>query len=243
MSIALAAASATAQPPAQGRGRGGQPPEPPKNLQVLPKDWSRQQVLQVMQGFAQGLGVRCDHCHVQEDGQIEAASDTKAEKQTARVMMRMTADLNRRLATEVDKAAAELTRVQCVTCHRGVAVPKQLADILTDAVTAKGAPAAVAQWRDLRKQYYGAQAYDFSENGLAPTAQRLLAADKPDDALTFLQLNLETYPRSAATYGLMAQAYQRKKDRANAIKSLEKVLEIDPKNRPARRQLDELKQQ
>src|SRR3954464_15311384 len=49
-------------PPPQGRGggRGG----PPQNLQVLPKDWTRQQVQKLMRTFTAGLGVKCSHCHV-----------------------------------------------------------------------------------------------------------------------------------------------------------------------------------
>jgi hypothetical protein len=37
--------------------------EAPKNLQVLPEDWTRPQVIQVMQNFGAALGVGCDHCH------------------------------------------------------------------------------------------------------------------------------------------------------------------------------------
>ncbi|MEO8505734.1 MAG: hypothetical protein ABI609_17700, partial [Acidobacteriota bacterium] len=37
---------------------------PPKNLKVLPKDWSRKQVIEIMKTFTAGLGVRCQYCHV-----------------------------------------------------------------------------------------------------------------------------------------------------------------------------------
>ena len=47
---------------AQG-GRG--PAEPPKNLQVLPKDMPRQQVVAMMNTFTASLGVRCEHCHAE----------------------------------------------------------------------------------------------------------------------------------------------------------------------------------
>src|SRR5713101_68921 len=49
-----------------GGGRGAAPP--PVNLQVLPKDWTRQQVVQVMQGFNMALGVACSYCHVEMVG-------------------------------------------------------------------------------------------------------------------------------------------------------------------------------
>jgi hypothetical protein len=52
------------------------------------------------------------------------------------------------------KTSEAATRVQCITCHRGVAIPKQLADILSQTAADKGGPAAVAQYKDLRKQYF-----------------------------------------------------------------------------------------
>src|SRR6478609_6114684 len=60
MTIALAAqAPAGAPPPPQGRGQQ----QPPKNLKVLPKAWTGQQVRAVMQTFTESLGVQCTHCH------------------------------------------------------------------------------------------------------------------------------------------------------------------------------------
>ena len=56
-------------------------------------------------------------------------------------------------------------------------------------------------------------------------------------------INLEVFTRSAPTCAGMAAACTRKNGRANAIWSLEKVLEIDPQNQNAKRQLDQLKAQ
>ena len=127
-----------------------------------------------------------------------------------------------------------------MTCHRGVAVPKQLGEILAATARQKGAPAAIAQYRELRKQFYGAQAYDFSQTGLVAAAQRV-SPERPDDAVALLQLNVELFPQYAGTYVALAQAYGRKNDTAAQIRSLEKALELDPKNVPARRQLDQLR--
>ncbi len=80
-----------AQGQREGRGGGGGG-APPVNLQILPKDWTRQQVVQVMQG--------------------------------ARVMMRMVAQINDTFGNQIGKPASEVVRVQCVTCHRGSAIPK-----------------------------------------------------------------------------------------------------------------------
>src|SRR5438477_601723 len=130
--------------------------------------------------------------------------------------------------------------VGCVTSHRGVPVPKQLADILIVTANEKGTPAAVDQYRDLRKQFYGGQSYDFSENGLIAVAQRL-ATDKPDEALKWLELNTEVNPKSSWTYLLMAQIYGRKNDKENQIKHLEKAVELDPQNQQAARMLEQIR--
>ncbi len=79
-----------------------------------------------MRGYAAGLGVMCNYCHVQEGqgGRNDFATDEKAPKKTARVMMTMTMHANEAIAAGIGKPAAELTKVECATCHRGEAIPK-----------------------------------------------------------------------------------------------------------------------
>jgi hypothetical protein len=115
-----------AQPPA-GQGRAGGPPAAPQNLQVLPKDTPRADVLAAMRAFTSGLGVQCNYCHVQEGqgGRNDFAADDKPQKNIARAMMRISMQANQTIASAVTtKAATELVRVQCWTCHRGKAVPE-----------------------------------------------------------------------------------------------------------------------
>jgi tetratricopeptide (TPR) repeat protein len=169
------------------------------------------------------------------------AADTKAPKRVARTMMLMTRDVNSKLGAELGKPAGQLTQVGCVTCHRGVAIPKQLVDIVTETATAKNATAALDQYRELRKQYHGAAAYDFSDFTLFSAAQRAIAAMRPDDALAYLNANVEFHPNSARSYQQMSVAYQRKMDTPNAIKMLEKAVELDPMNMGFRNQLNQLK--
>jgi hypothetical protein len=51
------------------------------------------------------------------------AADDKPTKKTARVMMQMTMHVNDELQTGLARPAAEMTRVQCMTCHRGEKIP------------------------------------------------------------------------------------------------------------------------
>jgi tetratricopeptide (TPR) repeat protein len=218
-----------------------QPPPPITNLQIYPKDTPRAELIATMQGFAQALGVTCGYCHVGQAPQFDFASDTKPQKAAARKMITLAREINAKVPEAVAKPAAEATRVRCATCHRGVAIPKLLPDILTETAAKSGVPAAIEQYRTLRKQYYGGQSYDFSESGLVALAQQLTTGNKADDAVSFLQVNAEFYPSSASTYAAMGQAYMRKSDKDNAIKSFERAVQLDPANQQAKRQLDQLK--
>jgi hypothetical protein len=82
---ALVGAQATTAGAGQAGARqgGGPPAPPPTNLQVLPKDWSREQVLVVMRQYNQALGVTCAHCHVfiaAGDPMNDFATDMKPQK-------------------------------------------------------------------------------------------------------------------------------------------------------------------
>jgi hypothetical protein len=245
---ASAASAQPAQPPAGGgqRGAGGSAQQPPpSNLQVFPKDMTRPQVLAAMQNIAASLGVQCNYCHVMEGrgGRNDMASDEKPTKKSARQMMILAREINEKVPAAVGKPADQAARVSCATCHRGVPIPKLLPDVLTETAAAGGTAAAVAKYKELREKFYGAQAYDFSENGLLTTATRAGAANKPDDALAYLQANLEFYPKSSRTYQAMAQIRNAKGDKAAAIVDLEKAVELDPNNAQARAQLQQLKGQ
>ena len=125
--IFMTGSFAAAQEPAGGAGRrAGGPPPPMKNLQVLPKDMPQPQVVAMMRVFNAALGVNCDHCHVWTkpgDPSNDMAADTKTAKAVAREMMRMTTDVNTRLAAAIKKPADQIVKVECATCHRGEAIP------------------------------------------------------------------------------------------------------------------------
>ena len=52
------------------------------------------------------------------------ASDEKAPKKTARVMITMMKNVNDTLGSGIGKPAADVSKVECGTCHRGAAIPK-----------------------------------------------------------------------------------------------------------------------
>jgi hypothetical protein len=132
---AFLAAVATAQPTTAP----ATPSPGYKNLQVLPKDIGKDQLFPIMKSFAQGLGVRCTHCHVGTEGQplstFDFASDAKPTKLIARKMLAMVHRINEQDFGVKDPKALKVT---CYTCPRGATKP------LTMAPPPEPAPAAPA---------------------------------------------------------------------------------------------------
>jgi len=240
--LVISASTAGAQQPPAGGQRAGGPP-PMTNLQILPKDSSREQVLTTMAAFTAALGVQCNYCHVQEGrgGRNDMAADEKPTKKAARAMMLLARDINTKLPEAVGKSADATTRVGCATCHRGIPIPKQITDIMTEAAAGGGATAGIAKFKELREKFYPGQSYDFGETTMLTMSQRANTAGKADDALAYLQANVEYWPKSVRTYSAMAQLKTAKGDKAGAIAAIEKVLEIDPNNAQAKAQLENLK--
>ena len=221
------------------------PPDTLENLKVLPEDIEVRQLINIMRGFAMGLGVRCQHCHVGEEGMpladFDFPSDDKETKRKARDMIRMVKEINDEHLAELEGRGDPPVEVTCVTCHRGQARPILIEDALKQAVAEGGSEAGVAEYRELRERYYGSHTYDFTELVLVSVAQALWQEGERDAAVAFGKLNLEYFPDSGMTYTLLGQAYAEKGERDEAIKHLEKALEINPRNPVARRTLDGLK--
>ena len=84
-----------------------------KNIQVL-KGLPSSQLLPVMHFMRTSLGVRCDYCHVAENGKYWM--DDKPAKQTARRMLEMVSNINK-------NNFGGQPIVTCNTCHRGSTKP------------------------------------------------------------------------------------------------------------------------
>src|SRR5829696_1561399 len=67
-----------------------------KNLKILPKDITHEQMDSVMHHFTASLNVKCNFCHIrnEEKKEWDWASDDNKHKLVAREMMKMTNDLN-----------------------------------------------------------------------------------------------------------------------------------------------------
>jgi tetratricopeptide (TPR) repeat protein len=228
--------------------QGFQQGPPPKNLQVLPKDLTRAEVVARMRGIAVALGVRCEYCHVSTTGpdgreQNDFAADDKETKKIARGMLRMVNDVNDKyLIGDMGRTLPDRHRVSCETCHHGLAKPRTIQAELIDALEAKNADSAVGLYRDLRTRYYGRAAYDFGEMAIPFEAPQV--AQMPNQrpaAIQLLKLNLEFYPQSVLTLTNLAQIYVQAGDTVSALDALTKAAAIAPDDRQVKGMLARLK--
>ncbi len=91
----------------------------PKNLQVLDKNISKDDLKRMMEGFAAQLGVKCTFCHVGE----QYEKDDRKQKSDARRMIRLVFDMKAKKA-DYFKATVKENAIQCAMCHRGKAQPE-----------------------------------------------------------------------------------------------------------------------
>jgi hypothetical protein len=107
----------------------GEANEDAKNLKVLSKKMSHDDLIALMKVYSKSLGVKCNHCHAQRKDDAEKldfASDEKPEKGIARKMIKMTADINKKYISKMDG----IKEVRCVTCHNGHIHPVNSVDSL-----------------------------------------------------------------------------------------------------------------
>lgn len=243
---------------AQAPGRW--PPDSLINLKVIPKNTPVMQVIGMMRNFAGALGVRCQFCHVGQEGQplaqFDFAKDEKRTKLVARQMMRMVEEINRRLDTlphdpahdhaapsPPAAAAVRTPLVTCATCHRGVSRPLPLATLMEQTAASAGADSAVRMYRALRQRYYGRDAYDFGELSLNSAAFRLGRAGKYAEAFAMLRLNEELFPNSSEMSVFRGNIILMQGDTNGAAEAFREAVRRDTTNNEARGRLRQIGRQ
>jgi tetratricopeptide (TPR) repeat protein len=217
-------------------------PEKPVNLKVL-EGFNGQRLSPIMRGFTRSLGVRCTYCHVGEEGKplstYDFASDANPNKDRARGMLRMLKSINEQLKA-IPASGPKRVNMWCHTCHAGRPKPTTLEDELGEAYAKSGVEGAVARYRELRERYYGKGGYDFSEQSLNGLGRELLSKGDSAAAIAVFTMTTTDYPRSAASWFGLAEAYAAAgKPRIAAI-YYGKALEIDPANENALNRLREV---
>jgi hypothetical protein len=99
-----------------------------KNLKVLPKNIPHEKLHQVMDEWANSLGVHCGFCHAPNAAGkgLDFASDAKPEKEMARHMYKMMNKINQKYF-EAKKDSLGMVMeagINCNTCHHGASHPE-----------------------------------------------------------------------------------------------------------------------
>jgi len=216
------------------------------NLKVLPKDIAKPELVRVMRGFSNALGVRCIHCHKGDDAvdlsKVDFASDDKENKRIARSMMGMTEGINASLETDIGAVRPAHLEVTCFTCHHGNRRPETLAHALVSELDRNGIDSTLVKYRRLREEFYGRAAYDFSEWSLIAVAEDLARdPNRAGAALSLLNENLGYYPESAGTYARAAETYLAMGDTTSAMTHFGKAQALAPEDPWLKRRVERLK--
>jgi len=104
--------------------------KPHRNLKVLPKDISHEDLDKVMHNWTAALAVKCNFCHAPSNDstshRLDFASDAKPEKEVARHMFKMTAKINKKYFNfNKDEKGDVVPTITCMTCHRGNPHPEE----------------------------------------------------------------------------------------------------------------------
>ncbi len=216
------------------------PPDSLVNTRVISHSTPVINVIGTMRNFTSYLGVRCQYCHVGEEGQpltqFNFVSDQKRTKLVAREMMRMVEEINRRLDSLPGRTTPGL-QVTCNTCHRGTSRPVPLYALIIDAAATAGADSATRAYHALRERYYGRDAFDFGEGSLNTAAFRLGVAKKFDDAFAMLRLNEELFPGSSGMYVFRGNIDLMKADTVAAEAAFREAVRRDSTNVEAKGRL------
>jgi hypothetical protein len=243
MRAAIGLLSSVVMPLVVGAQAGKFPPDSLVNTKVIPKSTPVTQVIGTMRNFTSDLGVRCQFCHVGQEGQplsqFDFVSDERRTKLVARQMMSMLQEINRRVDT-IPGHMPEDPIATCATCHRGVSKPIPLSAVIVQAGTSGGTDSATRAYRALRQRYFGSGSYDFGESQLNIAAFRLGRANKFDEALAMLRLNEELFPNSSGMYVFKGNVLLMKADTAGAAQAYQEAVRRDSTNAEARGRLRDI---
>ncbi len=111
---------------------------------------------------------------------------------------------------------------------------------LLKTILAKGAAAALTEYRQTRKGRPASEALD--ENQMNRLGYDLMGGQLVKDSIEVFKQNVEDYPQSANGYDSLAEAYARDGQKELAIKNYQRSLELDPKNDNAADSLKKLRE-
>ncbi len=98
-----------------------------KNLKVMPKDISHDDLDKQMDFFCASLKVKCNYCHANSltrPGKLDFAADSASRhKEDGRRMLELTYSINEKFFGVKRTDPMRMQVVNCYTCHRGEEFP------------------------------------------------------------------------------------------------------------------------
>jgi tetratricopeptide (TPR) repeat protein len=134
--------------------------------------------------------------------------------------------------------AAASAAIFLPSIRRAVDPRPSIAETLSLTLQSTGLDAALAQYHQL--QTLQPKTYNFDEDELNAYGYELLAAHKYQAAIAILQLNTQTYPKSANTWDSLAEAYMDNGNIPAAETNYHKSLTLNPANRNATTMLQKM---
>jgi len=97
------------------------------NLQVLPKNISKEALDKQMDFYCVSLNVKCAYCHapsLTSPGKLDFAADSLAgHKEDGRRMLKLTQEINAKYFGATEREDDFLKAINCYSCHRGEEYP------------------------------------------------------------------------------------------------------------------------
>lgn len=218
-------------------------PERAENLTELPPDFPPARLRAVMLGFSSALGVSCSHCHVGEEeaplSAFDFASDANPNKDRARAMYRMLGDINGHLRGI--ESSGSPVNMWCHTCHMGRPRPQTLSEAVDERYQAQGAEAAFQHFLELRHEFLGRGAYDFSAGSVDAIVAAYLT--RPDTAVAhrLAEHNLAVHMDDAQVLERMGDVWLARDDPAAAEAYYLRSIAVEPDRTTALDKLQELR--
>jgi hypothetical protein len=106
ISVRTANSQTAAEPKSSPPAAGPVIPDKYTNLQVLPKQIQKADLIAVMKDFCRTMKVRCTHCHMANDDLSSAdfPSDEKPTKQSARELLRKISEVQQKYSARASSA-------------------------------------------------------------------------------------------------------------------------------------------
>lgn len=119
-------------------------------------------------------------------------------------------------------------------------LPKRSAgELLYHIITTKGISATIREATEIKEKKL--DRFDVDEGDLNDFGYKLLNENKLNEAIVMFSILVQAFPESANGFDSLGEAYLKAGNKGEALRNYKKSLELNPENEPAKRVVEELK--